>query len=199
MSCEIRSMMTSYFFGSSIRIPPIFTNSAVTPSAFMELIFSTNAGGNVFSIPKRIPIFVFAITVSSIMLVERRSPSPAPWQRGGRARTPVAKLKILPRHPLPQRPIMLAVVAVDIQPMRNPLAFENRRHLHVRVQAHIPVRRSQHNLHLPVPAQEPLIAHVRQIVRRIVEVAIVVVVAVEKALDVERPAHGHTRGNHIRM
>src|SRR6202521_6369655 len=55
-------MMTSYFFGSSIRMPPIFTNSAVTPSALMELIFSTNAGGNVFSIPKRIPIFLFAIS-----------------------------------------------------------------------------------------------------------------------------------------
>src|SRR5258708_6778565 len=64
MSCEIRSMMTSYFFGSSIRMPPIFTNSAVTPSAFTELIFSTNAGGNVFSIPKRIPIFLSAINLS---------------------------------------------------------------------------------------------------------------------------------------
>src|ERR1017187_865863 len=58
MSCEIRSMMTAYFFGSSMRMPPILTNSAVTPSAFMPLIFSTSAGGNVFSIPKRIPIFL---------------------------------------------------------------------------------------------------------------------------------------------
>src|ERR1022692_4193145 len=58
MSCEIRSMMTSYFFGSSMRMPPIFTNSAVTPAVFDELIFSTKAGGNVFSIPKRIPIFL---------------------------------------------------------------------------------------------------------------------------------------------
>src|SRR5260221_14612766 len=55
-------MMTAYFFGSSIRMPPTFTNSAVMPSAFMELIFSTNAGGNVFSIPKRIPIFLSAIS-----------------------------------------------------------------------------------------------------------------------------------------
>ena len=50
-------MITSYFFGSSIRIPPIFTNSASTPGAFIELIFSTKAGGNVFSIPNKIPIF----------------------------------------------------------------------------------------------------------------------------------------------
>src|SRR5712671_896216 len=116
MSCEIRSMITAYFFGSSIRMPPIFTNSAVTPSAFVELTFSTNAGGNVFSIPKRIPIFLSAI--SQILF-----------------------------------PTLLAVIVVDVQPMRNPLAMEKPRHLHIRVQAHIPIRRSQHNLHLPVPAQ----------------------------------------------
>src|SRR5580704_8870943 len=51
-------MITAYFFGSSIRIPPIFTNSASTPSTFIELTFSTKAGGNVFSIPNKIPIFL---------------------------------------------------------------------------------------------------------------------------------------------
>src|ERR1039458_2940371 len=57
MSCEIRSMITSYFLGSSIRTPPSCTNSAVTSSTLIALIFSTTAGGNVFSIPNRIPIF----------------------------------------------------------------------------------------------------------------------------------------------
>src|SRR5579883_1060648 len=60
MSCEMRSMITSYCLGSSIRIPPILTNSARTPSTPMELIFSTTAGGNVFSIPKMIPILFMA-------------------------------------------------------------------------------------------------------------------------------------------
>src|ERR1700751_3734512 len=60
MSCEMRSMMTSYFFGSSMRTPPTCTNSADTPSTSMELILSTRAGGNVFSIPKTIPIFFMA-------------------------------------------------------------------------------------------------------------------------------------------
>src|SRR5882757_8620510 len=55
-------MITAYFFGSSIRMPPIFTNSASTPSTFMELIFSTSAGGNVFSIPKMIPIFFATVS-----------------------------------------------------------------------------------------------------------------------------------------
>src|SRR5579883_3006009 len=60
MSCEMRSMITSYCLGSSIRIPPILTNSDRTPSTRMELIFSTTAGGNVFSIPKMIPILFMA-------------------------------------------------------------------------------------------------------------------------------------------
>src|ERR1017187_2501246 len=40
-----------------MRTPPTFTNSAVTSSTFIALIFSTSAGGNVFSIPNKIPIF----------------------------------------------------------------------------------------------------------------------------------------------
>src|SRR5208282_4886715 len=182
MSCEIRSIMTSYFFGSSIRIPPIFTNSAVTPSAFMPLIFSTSAGGKVFSIPKRIPIFLSAIIQSlfSILLVERRASPPGHPRLDRRDARP--SLEILRRHSLPQRPIMLAVIPVDIQPMRNPFAMQNPRHLHVRVQAHIPIRRSQHDLHLSQPAQKPLIAHAWQVVRRVIEVNIVIVVAVEEAL-----------------
>src|SRR5580700_413712 len=67
MSCEIRSMMTSYFFGSSMRMPPIFTNSAVTPSTFIELIFSTTAGGKVFSMPNKIPIFFITHSVETLL------------------------------------------------------------------------------------------------------------------------------------
>src|SRR5208337_174362 len=183
MSCEMRSMMTSYFLGSSMRMPPIFTNSALTP-AFMPLILSTSAGGNVFSIPKRIAIFLFAII--SVL-------------NHARGATPVTPLKVLPRHPLPKRPIMLAVISVNVEPMRNPFATQNCRHLYVCVQAHIPVRRSQHDFHLPVAAQKPVIAHIRQVVRRIIEVDIVVVIAVEKALDVKRAAHGYARRNQIGM
>src|SRR5579872_3420887 len=57
MSCEIRSMITRYPLGSAIFTPPSFTNSAVTPSTFILLIFSTTAGGKVFSMPNKSPIF----------------------------------------------------------------------------------------------------------------------------------------------
>src|SRR5579863_1651065 len=56
----MRSMMTSYCFGSSMRMPPIFTNSASTPSTFIELTFSTTAGGKVFPMLNKIPIFFIA-------------------------------------------------------------------------------------------------------------------------------------------
>src|SRR6266404_1283192 len=71
MSCEIRSMMTAYFCGSSIRTPPTCTNSAVTSSTFIELIFSTTAGGNVFSIPNKIPIFFTNSSPNQICHPER--------------------------------------------------------------------------------------------------------------------------------
>ena len=48
-----------------MRMPPIFTNSASTPSIFIELIFSTIAGGKVFSMPNKMPIF-FMIPSPSI-------------------------------------------------------------------------------------------------------------------------------------
>src|SRR5262245_27866488 len=57
MSWEMRSITTSYFFGSSMRMPPIFTGSASIPAIFIELIFSTRAGGKVFSMPSLFAIF----------------------------------------------------------------------------------------------------------------------------------------------
>src|SRR5450631_1251271 len=65
-------------------MPPIFTNSAVTPSVFMELIFSTKAGGKVFSIPKRIPIFLSAINEYPLQkIIEPRRDSRS-WLSAGR-------------------------------------------------------------------------------------------------------------------
>src|SRR5712671_2174690 len=129
-------MITAYFFGSSIRIPPIFTNSASTPSTFMELIFSTSAGGNVFSIPKRIPIF-FATVISFFVRLKQCHPErsePCAKRKTHAVEGPLhlqvfspgrprssndPRLKILRRHPLPERPIMLAVISKDIQPVRD--------------------------------------------------------------------------------
>ena len=78
---------------------------------------------------------------------------------------------------------MLAVVAVNIEPVRNSLVVKDRGHLDVRVETHIPVRRSEHNLHLPVPAEKPFIAGAGQVIGGIIEITIVVVVAIEKAFD----------------
>src|SRR6185436_19141047 len=60
MSCEIRSTMTRYRFGSSMRIPPMLTNSAEMPGSRIALIRSTRAGGNVSSIPNSTPITFIA-------------------------------------------------------------------------------------------------------------------------------------------
>src|SRR5215467_12411903 len=193
MSCEMRSMITRYPLGSAIFTPPSFTNSAVTPGTFMLLIFSTTAGGNVFSMPKMMPIFLSInishfdqifldwsdLSVLRVLCGERGCAIQARfWLEWGFLTLDDQRLKeVLSRHPQPQRPIMPGVVVVNIQPVRDRLAVQHRRHLHVLVQAHVPVRRSQHNFHLPVAAQKPVVVHVWQIVHRTVEVTIVVVIA----------------------
>src|ERR1035438_9773345 len=108
-------------------------------------------------------------------------------------------LKVLSRHPHPQRPIMLGVIPPNVQPMRNRLPIQNRRKLNILIQTNIPIRRSQHNLHLPVPAQEPVVRHVRQKVRRTIEITVIVVIPIQKLMNVERPAHAHAMGYYIRM
>src|SRR5205814_8405813 len=65
--------------------------------------------------------------------------------------------KIFSRHSQPQRPIVLGVLAPDIKPMRNPLAAHDLRHVEIMAQADVPLSRPKHDLHLPIPAQEPLI------------------------------------------
>src|SRR5882672_768280 len=171
----MRSMMTSYPLGAAIWMPPILTNSAVTSGTFMELMYWTTADGNVFSLPNRMPIFFMMPSTVKI-------------------------LEILDGHTQPQRPIVNAVVAPDVQPVRNGLGVHNSRHLHVLVQAHVPVGCGENPSHaLAILAQKPLIAHVRQVVRGVVEVAVVIVVAVQKLLDVIGPTHTDAVRDHVRM
>src|SRR5262250_437127 len=100
-------------------------------------------------------------------------PSPKP-----RARIPEPRasrlepdlIKILSCHPQPQRPVVPAVVAPDVQPVRYSLRVQHSSHLYILIQAHVPVGRCQYDLHLPVPAQEPVVVHVGQVIRGTVEV-----------------------------
>src|SRR6202049_4828515 len=149
MSCEIRSMIPSYFFGASIRTPPTFTNSASTPSTFIELIFSTKAGGNVFSIPNKIPILL-VLTKISCREVACTVSSTHYQERCSNLRLDDLNSKIFPRHPHPKRPIMLRIVSPNVQPVRNRLPIQNRRELYILIQTDIPVRRSQNDLHLSI-------------------------------------------------
>src|ERR1700732_3175996 len=58
----MRSTMTLYFAGSSMRVPPSFTNSAVTPSfAPKVLTRSINAGGKLNSRPHNSPTFFIVL------------------------------------------------------------------------------------------------------------------------------------------
>src|SRR5215472_4281058 len=198
MSCEIRSITTSYFFGSSMRMPPIFTNSAVTPSTFIELIFSTTAGGNEFSMPNTMPIFF--TTHSPFEMSSSAKPKRFLNSTGGRRLTTNdRRLEVLSRHPQPQRPVVPGVIVPHVQPVGNCLRVQNRGKLDVLIQAHVPIRRPEHDLHLPIAAQEPVIAQVRQKIRRTIVVAIVVIIPIQKLMNIVRPAHADAMCDHVGM
>ena len=72
---------------------------------------------------------------------------------------------------------MLAVVTPDVEPVRNALRVHNSSHPNILIQTHVPLSRSQYPLYaIPILPQKPLIVHIGQKIRRIVEVAIVVVI-----------------------
>src|SRR5664279_915651 len=100
-----------------MRMPPIFTNSAVTP-ALIPLIFCTKAGGNVFSMPKRMPTFLSAINCDLFNVLIRLH---EPWT----TLAIVQGLEILLCHALPEGPIMLGIISVNVQPVRNSLGMED--------------------------------------------------------------------------
>jgi len=94
---------------------------------------------------------------------------------------------------------MLGIVIPDVQPMRNRFAVQARRELHVLIQTNIPIRRTEHKFHLPVSAQKPVVGQIGDEIRRIVEVAVVIVVTIQKLMDVECAAHADTVSYDVRM
>src|SRR5438477_7187414 len=94
---------------------------------------------------------------------------------------------------------MLRMIAPDIQPVRHGLALQQARQLHVLVQADIPFARSQNNFHLTVTAQIPIILHVLQIILRAIEVSVIVVISIEKLVNIEGSTHADTMAHHVRM
>src|SRR5580692_13072534 len=156
MSCEIRSTITAYPLGSASFTPPTCTNSARMPSSSIELMRSTSAPGNVFSIPNSTPIFFISSTPQ------------------------LHSLQIHLRHPLPPRPVVARVVAPHIQPHGNALLAHHRGQSLVVVPALIVHTGRQHvrpPLHL---AQDARLVQVRQKVERQIEVHIVVVIPAQK-------------------
>src|ERR1700730_1634977 len=107
--------------------------------------------------------------------------------------------KIFYCHPLPQRPIVLGVVSPHIQPVRNSLGIQNGRKLDVLVQTNVPVGRSQDDVHRPVAAEKPIVTHVWQKIGWAVEVTVVIVVPIQKLMDIESAAHAHTVGHYVGM
>src|SRR5215469_14941408 len=92
-------------------------------------------------------------------------------------------------HPLPPRPVMASVVPPYIQPMRNVPVAHDFGQAFVLVPAHIVFTGREDVFVLAVAIEVPGITHVSQIMGRVVEVAVVVIVAIEELCDIERATH----------
>ena len=94
---------------------------------------------------------------------------------------------------------MAGVVTPDVELAGDVFVAEDLRHAFVRVPALVVHAGGEDVLVVPVAVEIPGVAHVRQVVHGDVEVAVVVVVAGEKAGGVEGAAHGEHGGEDVGM
>src|SRR6186997_3715197 len=144
--------MTRYRFGSSIRIPPMLTNSAEIPGSRIALIRSTRAGGNVSSIPNSTPITFIVIHQSRN--VDRS-------------------------HFLPLRPVVLGSESPHMQAVRDALRAEQAGGVFGVGLADVAFAGDQHPFVVPVAIEKPAVTQARQEVRRTQQVGVAVVVSVQ--------------------
>src|SRR5271156_1729722 len=190
--------------------PPVLSISAVTPVALSELMRSMSAGGKVSSMPNRTPMRFIVI-----LLQPRGAQAGARATDGGvnppltrntfgpgchlsqswsmpsfqaRRLKPAPLHEILLGHALPPGPIVARAVAPHVQPVRNAFVVQHSGKTAILAQAHVVVAGAEHDAHGAVAVQIPRVVHAGQVVNGTLEIAIRVVVSVEKLLDVERAA-----------
>src|SRR3954453_7693015 len=83
--------------------------------------------------------------------------------------------------------------------MRYALGPQKVSHPEILAQADIMVAHGEHQPHGCIPFQKPWITGVRDVIDRIVEIKITVVITVHKWLHVEGAAHRNAGGSHIWM
>src|SRR3954454_15430169 len=111
----------------------------------------------------------------------------------------VANLEEFNRHPLPKRPVMAFSAGPDVQVMRYASGAQKLSHSEVFAQADVMVSHRKHQLHCRIPLQKPWIADIRDVIDRVVEIKVAVVIPVHKRLHVEGATHRNAGRCHIRM
>src|SRR5665213_1007800 len=92
-------------------------------------------------------------------------------------------------HFLPPGPVVDHTVAPHIEVVRNVLVRQDSGQIAVRLQADIALTGGQHDALLTDAVQNPSIMHVPHEIRRAVEVAVFVVIAVEELMNIVSTAH----------
>ena len=93
---------------------------------------------------------------------------------------------------------MAGAVSPDVQPMRNVLLAHELGQAFIFVPAHVVLAGGQHEFVFAITLKVPGVPHVPEEVRRAIEVAVVIVVAVEELRDVECSAHAEAGTHHVR-
>src|SRR5947209_7547681 len=120
------------------------------------------------------------------------------WRASGCTPHRVFLGEISPCHTLPPGPIVAGAVSPPVDPVRNGLLAHDLRQSLVLVPAHLVFSGCQNISILTVMVQAPGIADILEVMGRTIEVAVVVIVAVEKLANVESSAHAQAGLHHIR-
>src|SRR5579862_4931534 len=110
-----------------------------------------------------------------------------------------ALLKELLDHSFPPGPVMSGAVAPHIRVVRNVFRAQDAGETAILLQANVGLASGEYDSHLPDAIQEPRVAEVGQKIRRAVVIAVLVVVAVQELVNIERSAHTHAIRDQIRM
>src|SRR3982751_1965866 len=94
----------------------------------------------------------------------------------------VENLEEFNRHPLPKRPVMAFSARPDVQLMRYAFGAQKVSHSEVLAQADVLVSHRENQPHCRIPFQKPWIADIRDVIDRVVEIEVAVVIPVHKRL-----------------
>src|SRR5579863_1308974 len=138
-----------------------------------------------------------SLGLSVSVLPQAHAPAADAPRTGKCAKTIIARSQIFLDHALPGRPVVRVPGLPGIELVRNSLVAHDAIQILVLPQALVVPSRGKNVGIPPVAFEVPGIGEIGQVVGRLVEVAVLVVVAAEKTREIERSRHGEEAGKKV--